>query len=599
MNRSQTPRLRSLTESCTTCTLEFEGRRPAKLHPSLRGASSLGQAELNLPQLSPQIHARRNSGVRFKLLVGVCAAAIASALSLSSVALPRAQAQQQSPPPPRTPARPGAPPPRAMRPVTPQVTIESSQQLFATMCALWAAGYYTGSGPEDLPTAWRAVADEMLRHQGPATDEIHQYLDQHKTSDRAATLSRFISFALVVGPPPDFVYTFRHEDLPPDVLAIEDFNGLLAKFYKEAQVDAAWQRVKPSYQNGVAQLQGPLTLIVQRTMAYLREVLKSESPRTFTVYIEPLAGVSTNFRAYRDAYSVVLSGDNVSLTQLRYAFLHFLLDQLPLRYPAALLAARPVLLSAARAPRLPQEYRDDLSGLYAECLVKAVEIQLDRLTPPQRAQALDAADADGYVLVRPLVARLEKFQQEDPAMSYYFPDLAKGIDVAAELKRVQSLQFAPAQEPPPVTGEAAEAAEREGMLEQGERLLNAQDGAGAQAVFEKVLQRWPGTQRATYGLAIAAVYQLHMDRAKELFTSLTQSPATAAVTDPVILAWSHIYLGRISDREGNREKAIAEYRAALSVQGAPERARKAAQSGIEKPYVPVQAGDHPGGPGNP
>jgi hypothetical protein len=51
--------------------------------------------------------------------------------------------------------------------------------------------------------------------------------------------------------------------------------------------------------------------------------------------------------------------------------------------------------------------------------------------------------------------------------------------------------------------------------------------------------------------------------------------------DPKILAWSHIYLGRIHDREGNHDLALSEYRAALAVDGAPEAARLAAQHGAE------------------
>jgi hypothetical protein len=523
--------------------------------------------------------------------------ALPSAATTRAASLLNAQAQKQAPPAP-VPQRPGAPQARIMQPVTPQVTIESNQQLFATMCALWAAGYFKNTGSGDLPTAWRAVADAMSRHVGPATDELHQYLESHQSADRSATLSRFISLGLLTGPPPDFRYTFRHEELPPDVLTIEDFNAVLARFYKEAQVEVAWKNAEPSYSIGIAQLQGPLTQIVQRTMGYLREAFKSDSRRTFTVYVEPLAGVSTNFRTYGDAYAIVLDGENISLTEIRHAFLHFLLDPLPMKYGNAVLRAKPVLLAAARAPRMPREYRDDTIGFYTECLIKAVEIQLDRLTPAQRERAMDEADADGFVLVRPLAAQLVKFQQEEPAMSYYFADLARGVDIAAEVKRVQAIQFPPVQETAPISAEAADAAQRDQMLQQGERLLTSQDGAGAQKVFEDVLNRWPGTPRATYGLAIAAVYQKQKDRAKELFASLTRTSANGAPPDPVILAWSHIYLGRISDGECSREKAIAEYRAAMAVQGAPEKARQAAQSGIDKPYVPTgQPGDRPCEPG--
>jgi hypothetical protein len=45
-----------------------------------------------------------------------------------------------------------------------------------------------------------------------------------------------------------------------------------------------------------------------------------------------------------------------------------------------------------------------------------------------------------------------------------------------------------------------------------------------------------------------------------------------------------VYLGRINDLEGERDLALAEYRAALAVTGAPEAAYVAAQRGVEQKY---------------
>jgi len=48
----------------------------------------------------------------------------------------------------------------------------------------------------------------------------------------------------------------------------------------------------------------------------------------------------------------------------------------------------------------------------------------------------------------------------------------------------------------------------------------------------------------------------------------------------MVLAWSHIYLGRIYDDEGQVENAKTEFQAALAVSGAPEQAQQAAQKGL-------------------
>jgi hypothetical protein len=50
----------------------------------------------------------------------------------------------------------------------------------------------------------------------------------------------------------------------------------------------------------------------------------------------------------------------------------------------------------------------------------------------------------------------------------------------------------------------------------------------------------------------------------------------------------------MNDLDGNREQAVAEYRAALAVDGAPEAARAAAQRGIAEAYQPAGPAPAPG-----
>jgi Tfp pilus assembly protein PilF len=68
-------------------------------------------------------------------------------------------------------------------------------------------------------------------------------------------------------------------------------------------------------------------------------------------------------------------------------------------------------------------------------------------------------------------------------------------------------------------------------------------------------------------------------RAKEVFGRLTMGEHAAA-QDPMVLTWSHIYLARIYDDEGQAEQAKTEYQAALAVNGGPEQAKQAAQKGL-------------------
>ncbi len=488
-----------------------------------------------------------------------------------------------------------APPSRARS----NVTVEGNPQLFATLCALYAAGFEADVSAAGFHPVRVRLRGELLRKQGPATEALRAYYRAHLLADAGATLSRYVSFALVVGPPPRFTYVLRHDELPPDVLAIEDFSEVLANFYREAQIERLWAQVQPEYDSEIARVHGPVTQLLLSSTGYLRELLRPASPRTFAVYVEPLVGAKTNFRNYGEHSAVVVSPAELPLEEIRHGLLHYLLDPLAMRHPREVAAKRALLDVAARAPRLPREYKEDFPAFLTECLVRAVELRLRGLPPDRLAAAIEAAEGDGYVLVRALCRALEKFEKAAPAMSFYFPDLLRGIEVVAESKRLQNVTFAA---PAATAGSAGasgsgatpaaeEAPELAAWLAEGEHHIAAQNGAGAVTAFERVLAKYPDQPRALYGLAVAAVLQGEADRAKELFRRLVVNPPQGEVQvpgkDPRILAWAHVYLGRIYDVDGDRELAVSEYRAALTVEGAPESARQAARKGIEKGYEPT------------
>lgn len=478
------------------------------------------------------------------------------------------------------------------------INVESSQQIFATMCALDAAGFDADESTlADLPSRLKLRAD-LLKQQGPATEALRKFYREHELTNPGETLSRYIAFALVVGSPPDFQFLYDRDVLPPDALAIESFQDLLSNFYREAHLAARWSVVESEYERAQAIYDSPVRRIVSVTNGYLREVLKASRGRTFTVYVEPLVGKRTNFRNFGDTYSVVVGTPSpLPLADIQHAYLHFMLDQLPLKYRNQVDTKSALLNIAARAPRLPVEYHDDFVNFTDECVIKAVELRLQKLSPEQLEAALKDDDQSGFILVRPLVQQLQKFEKAEPSMSYYFPDLIAGIDVAAEQKRLQAVNFAPADANPQRMHEVAKASNGEydenRLLAEGDRAIALKDAAGAKKAFEQVLAKNPNQPRALYGDAVASILTGDADEAKTnfekviaAFASTGGSKEATSGFDPGLLAWTHIYLGRIFDVEDDRDSAIREYRAALAVVGAPETARVAAQRGVESAYQP-------------
>ena len=277
--------------------------------------------------------------------------------------------------------------------------------------------------------AQEQLREDLLKLQGPAVTALRQFYRAHQLANSQETFSPYISFALVVGPPPKFAFFLNHDQLPPDVLGLEGFDDLLINFYREAQIEQRWRVIQPEYEKGIQRFDSPVRRIVTVSTAYLREIM-TPSPRTFTLYVEPMVGPRTNFRNYLDHYDVVVNSSPVlPLDDIQHAFLHYLLDPLPLKFDALVLTKKALLNYAGRAPRLPVEYQRDFTSLFTECLIRAVELRLTRQTPVQLEAALVDADRSGYVLVRPLVDQLKKFEKAEPAMHYYFPDLVRGIDV--------------------------------------------------------------------------------------------------------------------------------------------------------------------------
>jgi Tetratricopeptide repeat len=472
------------------------------------------------------------------------------------------------------------------------ISVQASPQVFATMCALGAAGFQVDDSLLAQMPARRALRADLLKMQGPATDALRQFYQDHALADPGDTLSRYITFAIVAGPPPDFRLPENEELVPPDVVALDGFQEVLSNFYREARLGSRWTWVEPEYEPALESYRAALRRIVTASDAYLREIVKPNGGRTFTVYVEPLVGARTNFRNYGDQYSVVVgSGPEIPADAIQHAYLHFVLDPLVLRNRPLEYKKRALLTLAASAPRLPVEYDNDFISLIDECLIKAVELRLRHLTGPELEAALHGDDESGFILVRPLVAQLQLFEKSGPAMSYYFGDLISGIDVDAEQKRLKGFVFPPVESGPGPqeheNSEAVLASELDRWLVEGNRELEQKDASAATATFERILAKYPNDMRAMYGLAIASVISGHGDRAKNLFeqiTSASASDAASASVDPEILAWSHVYLGRIHDLEDERDLAVSEYRAALAVDDGPADARAAAQSGVETAY---------------
>jgi hypothetical protein len=481
------------------------------------------------------------------------------------------------------------------------ISVQSSEQIFDTMCALDAAGFEADESTLGEMPGRLALRQQMLELQGPAAQAVRKFYREHLLGSPTETLTPFMTFALVSGPPPDFALPDNRDMLPPSVLTIDGFQTVLADFYREAQLSTRWAAIGGESQPMIVDFRAGLRHIVIVSDAYLREVQKPANGRSFTVYVEPLVGTLTNFRNSGNAYAIVVGNLSQSAADtIQHAYLHYMLDRFVLRYRPVVDTKRALLSVAARAPQLPVEFHDDFVSFMDECLIRAVELRLRHLSGDALETQLMEEDEAGFILVRPLVAQLLKFEKDSPAMSYYFPGLVTGIDVLAETKRLASVKFASADAAPVLSAHgqsvAPESSDLERLIAEGNRQIASQDAKGASDTFQAAFKKYPDDPRILYGMAIASVLSGKAARARDLFEELVSGRAQSGATpgssgDPAILAWSHVYLGRIDDLQDERELAVDEYHAALAVPGAPEAARAAAQSGVETAYKPARPAD--------
>jgi len=379
------------------------------------------------------------------------------------------------------------------------------------------------------------------------------------------------------------------------VIALEGFDEVLSNYYKEQKIGQLWRQVQPIYSGEIERLHDAVSQIVFLSSGYLREMLEPAFPRRFTIVVEPLVGRITNVRNFGEHYAVILSGANeIPGDVIRHAFLHFLLDPLPLQYAHTVAVKRPLYEMAAKAPRLAPDLKDDFPSYFAECTVRAVELKLKRMSPSERESAMDMDDANGYVLVRPLFLALPNFEKSEPAMKLYFPDWVRAVDTGAEAKRIALLKYAApasAATSEELSSEEVARARRSQLttvpndseviadLTEGERQIAEKNARAAEVCFQKVLAKYPDQHRAWYGLGLVALLDHDGARAKQVFGRLTAGDQ-AATQDPMVMAWSHIYLARIYEDEGQAEVARTEYQAALNVPDGPQQSRLVAQKGL-------------------
>jgi predicted negative regulator of RcsB-dependent stress response len=456
-----------------------------------------------------------------------------------------------------------------------------SKTLFAALAAINAAGYDTGidSALNDQYKLRTQIRAELAKQKIPCLPEVRAFYQEHRKPSGGANLGQYISFALLAGDPPKF--DLPSIPLPADVEPMRPFSELLARFYKEANIEELWRRSANAYAAAITAYQDEVINTLFEANGYLRNPSGNEV-RRFQIYLELLGEPNqAQVRNYRANYFVVITPSSALMVdEIRDAYLTYLVDPLAFKFAAAIKEKKVLEKYAQEAPALDLAYKDDFQLLVTRCLTKAIDSRLMHGGAAKREEYVNQAMKEGFILTAAFAEGLERYEKMPDSFRMYYPDLIASIDVKKEKKRLESIQFvesvAPKVVAPPAKLQIDPAEE---SLQTAEGLYEQRDYPNAEKVFKKVFEQTADKTmqgRAYYGLARIAIRQNEVSQAKQLFERTAESGA-----DPAITAWAHVYLGRIALAENNMKKADEQFKAALATDGISAMASDAAQKGLE------------------
>lgn len=468
----------------------------------------------------------------------------------------------------------------------PQVSLETSETLFTVLTAINTCGYDQELNASDpLRAQIRGEVAKAVENTPGAQDAIAPmcaFYRQHQVTDEARNLSQYVSLALYLEEPPAFTPKVKQAELPPDAAPLAEIVPLMQAFYQKIGLHAIWERNRARYEELTGIYHDPLAKMTFDTEIYLKMASAGYLGRQFTVYLDAMgAPGQTNARNYAADYYVVISpssGTAIKLQQIRHTYLHYLLDALALKNGGSFKRLAPLLDDVKMAP-MDEAFKSNISLLVTECLIRAIEERLANIPEAERAQAIDEADKEGYVLTRYFYDALAKFEKDPASMRNAYPDLISSIDVGKEMKRASLIQYSSEAAP-----ELLHLAGRPNkhLLLNAERRLAAGDPETAQKLAQQALdEQEEDAGRALFILAEIATANRDMEGARTYFERALQN-----AHEPKVIAWSHIYLGRIFDLKEDRFAALDQYRAAMNAAGTVPEAKLAAQKGLEQPYEP-------------
>jgi hypothetical protein len=508
--------------------------------------------------------------------------------------------------------------PSLIDPAGPTISLVSSEPVFLMAAALNTCGY--DEGLDDSAPVRKRVRNEinaaLAKNEDARAkrDKICLYIAQHRLTGTVKDISQYISLALYLSPPPALETTVDLPQMPPDSTQVVEIVPLLKDFVQAVDLHGIWLSVKRTYDDETNNLHDSLTKMIVSTNLYLKMPASTYLGSRFIVLFEPMLSPKlVNARIYGTDYVVVVSPVNgvIPMKDVRHTYLHYVIEPLLYSRSNAIDRMQPVLKEVREAP-LEFRYRSDTVALVVECLIKAIEARTmdtgipdykipagvqrsdfpryerERQATADKQEAVREARvrhdmAQGFVLTQYFFDQLIQFEKDPASLRDTIGEMVYGMDVEQQVHRARQTEFdkqadgdvLQRSKPRVLTGlDLAEAKLAQGDIATASSMANK-----ALADRSDTLDAVADEARANFILARAAIMTGHPDVAIDDFNKTISTSK-----DQRILAWSHIYLGRILDLDCKRDEAVSEYKLALTVRDGEQDTRLAAERGVKTPY---------------
>jgi len=537
------------------------------------------------------------------------------------------------------------------------ISFQADTRLIIMMAALEAAGFDPQPGKE--PSVFRAKVRKDLASLDPDLKARLKTFYERNLLPSPATpadqVSRYVSLALALSPAPELLAPERSDDLPAGLLDVLDFAPLVREFQRRSGIEEHLVDYVRAYQGEGDRLLQPTSEMVRSVLTYLHtrpltttiERVEVKTPtarknkntktystrqkeRRFVILPDLLAPHGAiNFRIIGDDYyAIIPEGTDPTSSELRRAYLQYVIDALVLRFnkeialrrdqirqllderqkagaqvtPDVFLTVGRSFVAAADA-RYEEVRRLEVLGRSARAQLAAAKDDAARMLIGKAVQAEIAGIQDetiarladefekGAVLTFFFSDQLKGIESAGFDVANFFPDMIASFDPARESKR--PAEYAEAKQRAVAAREARVAARRAEAdmssagnankpkdaalvkeLSAVEDTLRTKNYNDAEVRLKSMLQSYPGEPRIFFALGQTASLSA-MDatdaniQAERLNRALGQYrlavQASSPELDKAILSRAHESMGRINAFLDNKNEAMKEFDEAIKI----------------------------------